>query len=117
MAAYESAAALVKVSSRTVRTWVLDFETYEIISKSQRGKNSKVKYCPIVDDLDFREEFKNHVRQYSRQKGKKILKWRVFFMFEVFFIFEVLFIGETFLNYKKALYSNNIFWLMQPYLH
>ena len=30
-------------------------------------------------------------------------------MFEVFFIFEVLFIGETFLNYKKALYSNNIF--------
>ena len=61
-------AQLVKVSDRTVRRWVTDFETLEYVFKSERGKHSKVD-SPIMTNLEFREKFKAHVREASRPKG------------------------------------------------
>ena len=71
MTAYESAAAKVKVATSTVRRWVLDYETYEYITNSKRGKNSKVE-SPIVNNPVFREQFRSHVREVSRIKGCEI---------------------------------------------
>ena len=73
MAAYSSVAASIKVSPTTVRNWVFHFETYEVIPKSERGNNSKVAYSPIVDDPEFRAEFKDFVRECSRPKGRILL--------------------------------------------
>ena len=67
-AAYQLAAEKVKVSPKTVSRWVLDYETYEYIAKSNRGKNSKV-YSPIINDPEFRDQFRTHVREVSRVKG------------------------------------------------
>ena len=58
----------MKVSPRTVSKWVLDYETYEYIVKSNRGQHSKV-YSPIVNDPEFRDQFRAHVREVSRVKG------------------------------------------------
>ena len=69
VAAYADVAETVKVSERTVRSWVLDFETLEYISKSERGQHSKVD-SPIMTNLEFREQFRAQVRQASRPKGK-----------------------------------------------
>ena len=69
LAASTTVAQAVKVSERTVRRWVSEYETLEYISKSVRGKHSKVD-CPIMTNLDLREKFKAHVREASRPKGR-----------------------------------------------
>ena len=69
MTAYSSVAASIRVSPTTVRSWISHFEMYEVIPKSERGHHSKVTYSPIVDDPEFREEFKIFVRENSRPKG------------------------------------------------
>ena len=66
--AYEKAANTVRVGISTVRNWVKDFEVEEYIIDSMRGKHSKTA-TPILDNLEFREEFKSHVRQTSREQG------------------------------------------------
>ena len=58
---------LVQVSERTVRRWVAEYETLEYVSKSQRGKHSKV--ASPINDPEFREEFKAYVREASRPRG------------------------------------------------
>ena len=58
----------VRVGIRTLRNWVKDFEVEEYIIDSMRGKHS-ITATPILDNLDFREEFKSHVRQTSREQG------------------------------------------------
>ena len=58
----------MKVTARTVESWVHDFETDLFIADSKRGRHSKTE-SPIMDNLEFREEFKQHVRQTSREQG------------------------------------------------
>ena len=79
MAAYEHTANTVGAGSSTVRAWVREFETLEYILDSRRGKHSKTD-CPILDDLEFREEFKTQVRKTSREQGKIITKDEIMFL-------------------------------------
>ena len=67
--AYENTAQTVKVAPRTVRSWVQDFEASEFIAESRRGCHTKTT-SPILEDEEFREEFKQHVRENSREQGK-----------------------------------------------
>lgn len=66
--AYKTVADRVKVTERTVSNWVADFELMTIVRDSKRGKHSKT-MSPITEDPEFREEFKDYVRQNSRKKG------------------------------------------------
>ena len=66
---YKKAAKTVNVATRTVRSWVQDYEATQFIAESRRGRHSKTS-SPILEDFEFREEFKEHVRQTSREKGK-----------------------------------------------
>ena len=66
---YKKVAKTVKVGTRTVRSWVQDYEATQFIAESGRGRHSKTS-SPILEDLEFREEFKEHVRQTSREPGK-----------------------------------------------
>ena len=66
--AFKVAANTVKVGTCTVRDWVRDFELQEYIVDSRRGKHSKTE-SPILDNPEFREEFKAYVRQSSREQG------------------------------------------------
>ena len=69
MKAYKKAAEIVRVSRYTVRDWVRDYEMMEfVILESQRGKHSKTA-SPILNDMEFREEFKEYVRESSCEKG------------------------------------------------
>ena len=72
MQAYNKAAGIVKVAPKTVRMWVQDFEASECIADSRRGRHSKTS-SPIVDDPEFRELFKNYVRNNSRKQGTIII--------------------------------------------
>ena len=67
--AYKKTAKTVKVATRTVQRWVQDFEVSQFISDSKRGRHSKTS-SPILDNPDFREKFKDYVRQNSRVPGK-----------------------------------------------
>ena len=69
MVAYIKAADIVKVAPKTVRMWVQDFEVSEFIAESRRGRHSKTS-SPIVDDPEFREMFKDYVRNNSRKQGR-----------------------------------------------
>ena len=72
MEAYEVAANTVRVGTTTMRNWVREFETQEFINDSKRGKHSKTE-SPILVDLEFREEFRAHVKQTSREQGISII--------------------------------------------
>ena len=69
---YKKAAKTVSVATRTVRSWVQDYEATQFIAESRRGRHSKTS-SPILEDLEFREEFKEHVRQTSREQGKLVI--------------------------------------------
>ena len=63
----------MKVATSTVRSWVREFEMLEyVVLESRRGKHSKTP-SPILNDMEFREEFKQHVRNTSRELGKSKL--------------------------------------------
>ena len=66
------AANTVRVGTTTMRNWVREFETQEFINDSKRGKHSKTE-SPILVDLEFREEFRAHVKQTSREQGISII--------------------------------------------
>ena len=54
-----------------MRAWVREFEMMEyVITDSKRGKHSKTA-SPILNDPDFREEFKNYVKTSSCEKGNR----------------------------------------------
>ena len=74
--AYEMAAKTVKVCTRTVRAWVQDYEATQYILQSKRGRHSKTS-SPILEDLEFRERFKEHVRLNSRVQGQTSLSNRI----------------------------------------
>ena len=67
-AAYVEVAAKVKVAEMTVRRWVQEFEAYNHIMESMRGKHSKTS-SPILTDPEFRAKFIAHVREASRPQG------------------------------------------------
>ena len=70
MKAYRVSAKIVKVDEATVRKWVHEFEMMEyVILESKRGKHTKSP-SPILNDLEFREEFKDYVRASSREQGR-----------------------------------------------
>ena len=60
------------MTERTVSNWVADFELLTIVKDSKRGKHSKT-MSPITEDPEFREMFKDYVRQNSRKAGKIFL--------------------------------------------
>ena len=69
MKAYEVAAEIVGVAASTVRDWVKEYEVMEyVVLESKRGRHTKTA-CPILNDMEFREEFKNYVRKSSCEKG------------------------------------------------
>ena len=71
MKAYEVAAEIVGVATSTVRDWVKEYEVMEyVVLESKRGRHRKTA-CPILNDMEFREEFKNYVRKSSCEKGIK----------------------------------------------
>ena len=71
-AAYERTARLVNVTEKTIRNWVYDYEVSSFLRDSKRGKHAKTA-SPITDDPEFRERFKNYVRESSRVEGEKNL--------------------------------------------
>ena len=72
--AYKEAASTVGVAESTIRAWVREFEMMEyVIADSKRGKHSKTA-SPILNDPDFREEFKNYVKTSSCEKGNRYLE-------------------------------------------
>ena len=68
LTAYQEVAQQVRVNESTVRRWVADYDTLQVVKKSQRGRHSKVD-SPIVTDPDFRAQFKNYVKNNSRKRG------------------------------------------------
>ena len=66
--AYEKVAARLKGNVHTIQRWIKDFEALSHIRESQQGKHSKT-YSPILEDEDFREEFKAHVKENSKIRG------------------------------------------------
>ena len=72
MAAYKTVSQRVKVTEKTVRNWVSDFEMMTIVRESRRGKHSKT-MSPIVD-TEFKLKFKEFVKTNSRRQGKNVLK-------------------------------------------
>ena len=67
--AASKAASFVKVSDDIVRHWVYDYEALNYISESKRGRHPK-ESSPIINDLEFREQFVAHFRETSRPQGK-----------------------------------------------
>ena len=72
-AAYKTVSLRVKVTEKTVRNWVSDFEMMTIVRESRRGKHSKT-MSPIADDPEFKLKFKEYVKTNSRKQGKYVLK-------------------------------------------
>ena len=70
--AYRVAAQIVKVHTDTIREWVREFEMDKFIIDSRRGKHSKTS-SPILEDLEFREQFRSHVRETARIQGSLFL--------------------------------------------
>jgi transposase len=71
--AYDEAAETVGVAISTMRAWVREYEMMEyVVLQSKRGKHAKTP-SPILDDFEFREEFKAHVKNSSREQGKYTL--------------------------------------------
>ena len=62
------------MTERTVSNWVADFELLTIVKDSKRGKHSKT-MSPITEDPEFREMFKDYVRQNSRKAGKIFFRY------------------------------------------
>ena len=69
MDAYKSVSDKVKVTEKTVRNWVADFELLTILRDSNRGKHSKTMF-PIRDNPEFKALFKDYVKANSRKPGK-----------------------------------------------
>ena len=69
MDAYKSVSDRVKVTEKTVRNWVADFELLTIVRGSNRGKHSKT-ISPIKDNPEFKALFKDFVKSNSRKQGK-----------------------------------------------
>ena len=57
----------VGVSVRTMHRWVLDYLCEEEMTKSKRGKHSKVE-CPL-DNPEFKAAFSQYVRSHAKPKG------------------------------------------------
>ena len=68
LTAVKEVSKLVKLSEKTVRNWVADYDTMLLVQKSQRGKHSKVD-SPIMSDPEFKAEFKDFVKSNSRKNG------------------------------------------------
>ena len=58
----------MKVSERTVRRWVTEYEAYDYLFQSLRGKHSKV--ASPINDPAFRAQFIAHVKETSRPQGR-----------------------------------------------
>ena len=69
MAAYKLVSEKVKVTEKTIRNWVADFELMTIVRDSKRGKHSKT-ISPIVENPEFKDKFKDFVKTNSRKPGK-----------------------------------------------
>ena len=67
MEAYKTVCEHVQVTERTIRAWVADFELMCFVRDSKRGKHSKT-LSPIMNDLEFKEKFKEHVKCNSRKQ-------------------------------------------------
>ena len=67
--AYRKVAKTVKVNKNTVRNWVDNYETMKFITESSRGRHSKTR-SPIIEDPQFKAEFKEFVKNNSRKPGK-----------------------------------------------
>ena len=65
--ARQHAATLIGMSPRTIADWVRDFELTTYLADSHRGKHSKT--ISPINNSDFREEFKTHVKENSRKSG------------------------------------------------
>ena len=71
--AYEEADETVGVAISTMRAWVREYEVMEyVVLESKRGKHAKTP-SPILNNFEFREEFKAHVKNSSREQGKYTL--------------------------------------------
>ena len=68
MAAYQTVSDRIKVTEKTVRTWVKDFDMMMVVRESKRGKHSKT-MSPIMNDPDFKAQFKEYVKSNSRKQG------------------------------------------------
>ena len=75
MAACKTISERVKVTERTIRKWVEDFELVEILRDSKRGKHSKT--ISPMDNPDFKAKFKEYVKTNSRKPGKLVGGWVV----------------------------------------
>ena len=69
IAACKEVSKRVKLSEKTVRNCVADYDTMLLVKKSMRGKHSKVD-SPIMDDLEFKAQFKEFVKISSRKQGR-----------------------------------------------
>ena len=67
MAAYKTVSERVKVTERTVRKWVADFDLMHFVRDSLRGKHSKT--VSPIEDPDFKAQFKDYVKNNSRKSG------------------------------------------------
>ena len=69
MAAYKIVSEKVKVTEKTIRNWVADFELVTIVRDSKRGKHSKT-MSPIMENPEFKAKFKDYVKTNSRKACK-----------------------------------------------
>ena len=67
--AYAEIATRLNIGMKTVRMWIREFEALDYIRESQRGHHSK-SYSPILQDDDFRDKFKAHIKENCRKQGK-----------------------------------------------
>ena len=68
VAVKKKVAKKVGVSVRSMQRWVLDYWCEEEVTKSKRGKHSKVE-SPL-DDPEFRAAFSQYVRSHAKPKGR-----------------------------------------------
>ena len=66
---YDKVARCLSLSVATVRNWIRDYEALNYIKESFQGKHSKI-YSPIIEDLEFRSEFKSFVKENSKIRGE-----------------------------------------------
>ena len=65
---FEKVSSKIHVHAQTVRDWIREFEGSNCLSESQRGKHTKTS-SPILDNQEFRDEFKAYVKENSKIKG------------------------------------------------
>ena len=68
MATFKTVSEKVKVTERTVRRWVEDFELVSFVRDSKRGRHSKT--VSPMENPEFKPMFKDYVKLNSRKPCK-----------------------------------------------